>query len=121
MTGNLPEDGAPGQSSGAAASPGPPSARTTGTGMRQSTTGQTPSHKPNSKGPPALALSPVGGRKDAKDKETKDKDGEHTSVVMQSDHGATLMKAEKPDERVVTEIVGCLKASGVQGGRARPG
>lgn len=91
--------------------------------MRQSTTGQTPPHKPNSKGPPALALSPVGGRKDAKDKdkEAKDKDGEHTSVVMQSDHGATLIKAEKPDERVVNEIVGCLKASGVREGRARLG
>ncbi|KAG2448384.1 hypothetical protein HYH02_006966 [Chlamydomonas schloesseri] len=37
------------------------------------------------------------------------KGGEKTTTSMRSDEGAELQKVERPDERVVTEIVGCLK------------
>lgn len=37
------------------------------------------------------------------------KENEHTSIVVQSEASADLLRAEKPEERVVHEIVGCLK------------
>ncbi|GIL42852.1 hypothetical protein Vafri_704 [Volvox africanus] len=37
------------------------------------------------------------------------KENEHTSIVVHSEASADLLRAEKPEERVVHEIVGCLK------------
>ncbi|EFJ51935.1 hypothetical protein VOLCADRAFT_116143, partial [Volvox carteri f. nagariensis] len=46
----------------------------------------------------ALAATPPGK-----------KENEHTSIVVHSEASADLLRAEKPEERVVHEIVGCLK------------
>ncbi|KAG2442613.1 hypothetical protein HXX76_002698 [Chlamydomonas incerta] len=61
---------------------------------RASVTGHVPSPKPAV----GKAAAPAAG-----------KGGEQTTTMVHSDEGAELQKVERPDERVVTEIVGCLK------------
>jgi hypothetical protein len=43
----------------------------------------------------------------------------HTSIVVHSEATADLLRAEKPEERVVSEIVGCLKVGGLDPERAQ--
>lgn len=71
---------------------------------RTSVIGHVPSPKPAA----GKAAAPAAG-----------KGGEQTTTMVHSDEGAELQKVERPDDRVVTEIVGCLKVRvrglGIQG------
>ncbi|KAG2499900.1 hypothetical protein HYH03_002188 [Edaphochlamys debaryana] len=88
---------------------GSPKAPVTNKGTRSSVTGFSGTGtlpkvpKASGSGIHPIAAAPPPPKKD---------DANHTSVVVQSDTSSELLKAERPDERVVTEIVGCLKMKG---------